>query len=249
MHVDDAAFKCAKKISLEHAHKTGEHNQIHFRILQRFDKCALGVFVQLGAKFSRRNELRGQIAFARVRENSRIFHVAQNDGDLRGNFSRSYGVGNRDKVRAFAGTEHANSEMIAHGNLNNRIRLQKKAGLYPSVTMAVRKNLLLRQSQLHCAQKICKFPATQITAMNELPANAKKILVIDDNKIILKTTESMLASKGYRVLTADSGAETLLVLRKEKPDVILLDLDFAPDASNVGGPFRDGFLILDWARR
>lgn len=83
----------------------------------------------------------------------------------------------------------------------------------------------------------------------ELPANAKKVLVIDDNKIILKAMEVSLASKGYRVLTADSGADTLLVLRKEKPDVILLDLDFAPDSSHITSPFRDGFLIIDWARR
>ncbi|HXE41881.1 MAG TPA: response regulator [Candidatus Baltobacteraceae bacterium] len=83
----------------------------------------------------------------------------------------------------------------------------------------------------------------------ELPANAKKVLVIDDNKIILKAMELSLVSKGYRVLTADSGAETIHILLKDKPDVILLDLDFAPDAANISGPFRDGFLIIDWARR
>lgn len=83
----------------------------------------------------------------------------------------------------------------------------------------------------------------------ELPANAKKILVVDDNKIILRAMSMALTSKGYRVLTADSGAETLLVLDKEKPDLILLDLGFPPDSSHMTSPFRDGFLILDWARR
>ena len=83
----------------------------------------------------------------------------------------------------------------------------------------------------------------------ELPANAKKILIVDDNRIILKALSLMLTNKGYDVLTADSGAETLAILHKEKPNLILLDLNFPPDGSYLSSPFRDGFLILDWARR
>lgn len=78
---------------------------------------------------------------------------------------------------------------------------------------------------------------------------AKTILVVDDNKVVLKAMYFTLTSKGYRVLMAESGAETITLLRKEKPDLILLDLDFPPDAANVGGNLRDGFLIIDWARR
>ena len=59
----------------------------------------------------------------------------------------------------------------------------------------------------------------------------------------------LLKAKGYRVLLAETGAETLGILRKEKPDLILLDLDFPPDEGNIGASLRDGFLILDWARR
>src|SRR5271154_598582 len=83
----------------------------------------------------------------------------------------------------------------------------------------------------------------------ELPADAKKILVVDDNHIILKAMSLALTAKGYHVLTADSGAGTLAILRGEKPDLILLDVNFPPEASYVSSPFRDGFLILDWARR
>lgn len=77
----------------------------------------------------------------------------------------------------------------------------------------------------------------------------KRILVVDDNKLVLKAMSYSLTGKGYQVLTAESGAETISILRKEKPDVILLDLDFPPDSMNVGGALRDGFIILDWARR
>jgi len=83
----------------------------------------------------------------------------------------------------------------------------------------------------------------------ELPADAKKILVVDDNHVILKAMSLALTAKGYRVLTADSGAGTLAILRVEKPDLILLDVGFPPDGSYVSSPFHDGFLILDWARR
>lgn len=77
----------------------------------------------------------------------------------------------------------------------------------------------------------------------------KKILVIDDNKVVLTATNLLLKAKGYGVQLAETGAEALALLRKEKPDLILLDLDFPPDIGNIGGGLRDGFLIIDWARR
>jgi CheY-like chemotaxis protein len=80
-------------------------------------------------------------------------------------------------------------------------------------------------------------------------AGRKKILVIDDNKVVLKAISTVLSAKGYNVLLAESGAQTISMLRQDKPDLILLDLDFPPDPENVTGALRDGFVILDWARR
>lgn len=80
-------------------------------------------------------------------------------------------------------------------------------------------------------------------------APAKKILVIDDNKVVLTAMSVMLRAKGYHVVLAESGADAIGILRRDKPDLILLDLDFPPDVGNLGGGLRDGFLILDWARR
>lgn len=81
------------------------------------------------------------------------------------------------------------------------------------------------------------------------PSAGKKVLIIDDNKVVLKAMSVLLAAKGYNVHTAEDGAETITRLRHDRPDLILLDLDFPPDATNVGDALRDGFLILDWARR
>jgi CheY-like chemotaxis protein len=82
-----------------------------------------------------------------------------------------------------------------------------------------------------------------------LAPDARKILVVDDNKVVLKAMYFALTEKGYRVMMAESGAETISILHKDKPDLILLDLDFPPDTVNIGGALRDGFLIIDWARR
>lgn len=77
-------------------------------------------------------------------------------------------------------------------------------------------------------------------------AAQKKILVIDDNEIILKTTSMKLQSAGYHVLTALDGAEGVSMVRREKPDLVLLDITFPPDVSGVSW---DGFRIMEWLHR
>lgn len=51
-----------------------------------------------------------------------------------------------------------------------------------------------------------------------------KILIIDDDVYIGNMLETALEEDGYGVLRAYSGTEALLVLEKEKPDLVLLDL-------------------------
>ncbi len=85
--------------------------------------------------------------------------------------------------------------------------------------------------------------------INTANPGAKKILVVDDNQVILKTTLQTLSANGYQVTTAIGGPEALGAVRREKPDLILLDLTFPPDAANVGGPLQDGFFIIQWLRR
>jgi CheY-like chemotaxis protein len=59
----------------------------------------------------------------------------------------------------------------------------------------------------------------------------------------------MLGSNGYQVLTATDGPGAASIVTREKPDLILLDLLFPPDAANVGGALQDGFFIIEWLRR
>ena len=75
----------------------------------------------------------------------------------------------------------------------------------------------------------------------------KKILVADDNKMILKAVSVVLQSKGYEVITAADGAAVVSIVDREIPDLILLDLLFPPDAMDVGMHW-DGFAIMRWLR-
>jgi len=76
-----------------------------------------------------------------------------------------------------------------------------------------------------------------------------KILIVDDNPIILKTLGMKLRSSGFEVLVAEDGAKAVSTVRREKPDLILLDICFPPDVGHGGGVAWDGFLILNWLRR
>jgi CheY-like chemotaxis protein len=79
--------------------------------------------------------------------------------------------------------------------------------------------------------------------------NRKKILVVDDNLVILKMMSLKLTANGYDVITAEDGSAAVSAVRKEKPDLILLDLSFPPDVAHGGGVAWDGFLIMAWLRR
>jgi CheY-like chemotaxis protein len=79
--------------------------------------------------------------------------------------------------------------------------------------------------------------------------NSKKILVVDDNAVIIKTLTLKLKSAGYDVLTAMDGSEAVSSARREKPDLILLDISFPPDVAHGGGVAWDGFRIIEWLHR
>ena len=51
-----------------------------------------------------------------------------------------------------------------------------------------------------------------------------KILVIDDDPDFIKITRTILRSQNYEVITAGNGEQGLEVMRKEKPDLVLLDI-------------------------
>jgi DNA-binding response OmpR family regulator len=64
----------------------------------------------------------------------------------------------------------------------------------------------------------------------------KKIFIVDDDKSFLDSMEMVLVSKDFDVLKASTGEIFYTILEKEKPDLILLDINL---------PGKDGFQILE----
>jgi signal transduction histidine kinase len=55
-------------------------------------------------------------------------------------------------------------------------------------------------------------------------AEPRRILIVDDEPQDLRLMEVLLTSEGYRVQAAASGQEALAIVRKESPDLVLLDV-------------------------
>ncbi len=51
-----------------------------------------------------------------------------------------------------------------------------------------------------------------------------KILIIDDDPDALEISRARLETQGYKVLAVDDGEKSLEIIRKKRPDVILLDV-------------------------
>jgi CheY-like chemotaxis protein len=53
---------------------------------------------------------------------------------------------------------------------------------------------------------------------------AKKVLMIDDDPEFVDAITNILDAKGYDVVSANDGKEGAAMAKKEKPDIILLDV-------------------------
>jgi CheY-like chemotaxis protein len=58
-----------------------------------------------------------------------------------------------------------------------------------------------------------------------------------------------LTSAGYDVIAATDGSEAVSAARRDKPDLIVLDISFPPDVAHGGGVSWDGFRIIEWLNR
>jgi DNA-binding response OmpR family regulator len=75
------------------------------------------------------------------------------------------------------------------------------------------------------------------------------ILIVDDNEVVLKTLSMKLTANDYEVVTALDGSQALSVVRRQRPDLILLDISFPPDVGHGGGVPWDGFRMIEWFSR
>jgi CheY-like chemotaxis protein len=64
---------------------------------------------------------------------------------------------------------------------------------------------------------------------------AARILIIEDNKANLELVEYLLKASGYTTLTAQDGEQGVRAARKEKPDLVICDLQM---------PVMDGYEVV-----
>ena len=67
----------------------------------------------------------------------------------------------------------------------------------------------------------------------------KKILIVEDDKMISSMYETKLKQEGFAIFTAADGQQGLEMAIKEKPDIVLLDIIL---------PAMDGFAVLQELR-
>ncbi len=63
-----------------------------------------------------------------------------------------------------------------------------------------------------------------------------KILIVDDDPVLVKATTAVLESASYRVVAAYDGEEGLAKVASEMPDLIILDVIM---------PNKDGFVVCE----
>lgn len=66
-----------------------------------------------------------------------------------------------------------------------------------------------------------------------------KILLIEDDSLIIKIYTTRLVADGFQVLSASNGEEGIRIAEQERPDLILLDIMM---------PKMDGFTVLESLR-
>lgn len=70
----------------------------------------------------------------------------------------------------------------------------------------------------------------------EVRDSRKSVLVVEDNVLNRELTNALLKTAGYNVLVAKDGAEALMLIGRERVDLMLLDVDL---------PFIDGHSVLE----
>ena len=51
-----------------------------------------------------------------------------------------------------------------------------------------------------------------------------KILVIDDDVLLLRTITKILAAEGHEVLTANDGSRAMTIYRQQQPEMVITDI-------------------------
>jgi response regulator NasT len=80
--------------------------------------------------------------------------------------------------------------------------------------------------------------------MNAAPASSGKILVVDDDRLVLATVTHGLVQAGHDVIDADNGDDAILLAREHRPVLALLDIRMEGKSGfDVAQTLRDAYGI------
>ena len=84
-----------------------------------------------------------------------------------------------------------------------------------------------------------------VTPLHPAPAPSKgRILVVDDDRLVLATVTHGLAQAGYEVIDADNGDDAILLAREHRPQLALLDIRMEGKSGfDVAATLRDAYRI------
>ena len=57
-----------------------------------------------------------------------------------------------------------------------------------------------------------------------MKTKVKKVLVVDDDPVVTRLVRELLKIQGFTVETAKDGIDAMIMVKKEKPDLIVLDI-------------------------
>jgi len=107
-----------------------------------------------------------------------------------------------------------------------------------------------KKDKSEAAEAGTKEPVTDLSPVlsesDALGQARKKVLLIEDDPVVVKMLSFALGRGGYRVLTTDDAADAISLMRDENPDVLLVDVTLPPDIGSGAAQLADGFQLTRW---
>jgi two-component system, response regulator PdtaR len=89
-----------------------------------------------------------------------------------------------------------------------------------------------------------RMAAAPASSTINAPTGKGRILVVDDDRLVLATVTHGLAQAGYEVIDADNGDEAILLAREHRPQLALLDIRMEGKSGfDVAQTLRDAYRI------
>jgi len=89
-------------------------------------------------------------------------------------------------------------------------------------------------------KKACKSKKKTIKSKEKSSSKKKKILIIEDEKILAEMYDNKFTKAGFKVVLAYDSEEGIKIAKKEKPDLIVLDILL---------PSENGITFLSWLKK